>query len=184
MSTAAGGRYTYGDLASFPDDGNRYELIDGELFVTPAPGTRHQAVVQALAVLLGTYVAAHGGRVYPAPVDVRFDDDTVLEPDLVVVTAEHVGRVRDAWIEAPPDLVVEVSSPSTASHDLIRKRRIYDRAGVAEYWYVDLDGGQVFVHRLEAAGYRDPDASGPGEVALSQVLEGLEIPVDTLLAAR
>ena len=184
MSTAARGRYTYDDLASFPDDGHRYELVDGELFVTPAPGTRHQAVVQVLAVLFGTHVAARGGRVYPAPVDVRFGGDTVLEPDLVVVAAEHVDRVHDAWIEAPPDLVVEVSSPSTASHDLIRKRRIYERSGVVEYWYVDLDGEQVFVHRLEVDGYREPDAYGPGEVALSGVLEGLEVPVDPLLAAR
>jgi Uma2 family endonuclease len=184
VSIASPGHHTHEDLWALPADGNRYELVGGELFVTPAPRTRHQAVVVTVTVALKAWVDEHGGRVYAAPTDLRFADDTVLEPDVLALTAEHVGQVQERWVDAPADLVVEVSSPSTASHDLIRKRRVYERGGVAEYWYVDLDAEVVYVHRLEGGAYGDPVAFSAGGTADSTVLPGFTVDVDVLLEAR
>lgn len=184
MSIASSRHHTHEDLWALPDDGNRYEIIDGELHVSPSPRTRHQAAVLALSVALAAWAEEHDGRVYPAPTDLRFSDDTVLEPDVLALTAEHVDRVRERWIDAPADLVIEVSSPSTASYDLLRKRRVYERGGVAEFWYVDLDGEAVYIHRLEGDAYGDAAQFVAGDTAQSAVLSGFAVAVDVLLSAR
>jgi len=174
---------THEDLWELPDDGNRYELIDGELFVTPAPRVRHQAAVGHLYAVLREQVHALGGRVYVSPVAVRFAPDSVLEPDVVVMSRQRLDQRQERWIDAPPDLVIEVSSPSTASHDLIRKRRVYEQHGVPEYWYVDLDAEQVFVHVLQGEGYGDPAAHGPDALVTSYVLEDVSVEVAPILDA-
>lgn len=176
-------RLVHEDLWDLPDDGNRYELIDGELFVTPAPRVQHQAVVGFLYVVLREHVHATGGRVYLAPTDIRFRHDTVLEPDLLALHQARLEQRHDRWIDAPPDLVIEVSSPSTASHDLIRKRRVYEQHGVPEYWYVDLDAQRVFVHVLDDATYGDPTSYAAGQEVSSRVFDGLTVAVDDVLAA-
>src|SRR5690606_34949896 len=113
--------------------GTRYELLDGELLVTPAPIIRHQRSVGQIYAALLAHTREQGGLALPAPVDVWFSDDTVLEPDVVAVTAEHLDRVEHARIVGAPDLVVEVSSPSTRRTDVVRKRRVYEREGVPEF---------------------------------------------------
>ena len=117
----------YEDLERFPDDGLRRELIRGELIVTPSPRTRHQRVVAVLTARLYGFQQQHGGVVLPAPSDVLFADDTVLEPDVLFVTAAHRDRVGERYTDGPPDLVVEVSSPSTRRLELVRKREVYER---------------------------------------------------------
>lgn len=172
---------TYDDLATMPDDNLRRELIAGELFVSPAPSRPHQECAGELFVWLRQWCRRHGAKVYLAPTDVLFGADTVLEPDLLVVRPERVALLRDErFVEVAPDLVVEVSSPSTRAYDLLRKRRAYEQHGVAEFWFVDLDARRIEVYRLGESGYGPPELVEAGGTVASQVLEGLRVPVDEL----
>ncbi len=143
------------DLDQLPDDGNRYELVDGLLLVSPSPTERHQRGLGALFVLL--HVAAPPGvRVYGAPLDVRLSQRVQVQPDILVVKD---GPPRDK-LDRLPLLCVELLSPGTRHHDLVLKRRAYEREGIASYWLVDLltpslrvlelhDGTYVEVARVE-----------------------------------
>ncbi len=132
--------WTAAMVRDLPDDGRRYEVVDGELLVTPAPAYRHQRAVGELYVVLHTYLSAHRvGSVLVAPADVVLDLRTLVQPDLFVVPLVG-GRPPENWDEAGAMLLaVEVLSPSSARADRQIKRRRYQRAGVPEYWIVDLD---------------------------------------------
>jgi Uma2 family endonuclease len=181
MSTAdTRRRYTYDDLADFPDDGLRRELIDGELIVSASPVTRHQRVVRDVLYELVTWCREHGGEAFPAPLDVKFSEDTVLEPDVLVLTPGQVsGDPR--FIDVPPAIVVEVSSPSTRRTDLVRKRRVYEREGCAEFWFVDLDAERIEVYALDAGAYGPPTILERGAQITTPQLPGLDVAVDELL---
>jgi Uma2 family endonuclease len=170
----------YDDLARFPDDLLRRELIDGELIVSAAPAPRHQEVVGRLTAALLAWADAHGAKVYPAPTDVRFTDDTVLEPDVVVVGPERRHTITDRWIGAP-DLVVEVSSPTTRSLDLVRKRAVYERERVPEYWFVDLEAERVEVHRVTGDRYPPPVILQRGDRLAATALAGFSTTVDAVV---
>lgn len=151
MATALpwGAPLTELDLAGRPDDGHRYELIDGALLVTPSPNLRHQTCVVALVcLLLAARRPEH--RVLVAPFDVRLSPTTVLQPDVLVALGTDVGETR---LERAPVLVVEVVSPSTRSIDLGTKRLAYEEAGVAAYWVVDPDEPSLTVLHLHAGRY-------------------------------
>jgi Uma2 family endonuclease len=175
--------YSYADLASFPEDNLRREIIDGELIVTAAPRTRHQRAVAHLVGELLAHGKDHGGEVLPAPTDVYLSDDNVVEPDVLFVRADHIDRVQDRYVKGAPDLVVEISSPSTRL-ELVRKLDLYARFGVPEYWYVDLEAERVEVYGLENGRYGAPRLAFPGERLETPVLEGLSISVDDALGAR
>ena len=180
MSVSVATGLTYDDLAGFPqDDGLRRELIDGELFVSPSPVRRHQRAVARITAAFVTYVDEHGGEVLPAPADVYFSETTVVEPDVLYISASRVDQLTDdRFTDIAPDLVVEVSSPSTRRLDLIHKRGLYEREGVAEYWFVDLDEDHVDVHRLDDDGrYGLPTTLGPDAVLTCLVAPGLVLPV-------
>lgn len=131
-------RWTRAQVLALPDDGKKYELIDGELIVTRTPRVRHQEGVMELFRLLDPWVRAHGiGKCYCVPGDLEIEPGQVNEPDLFVVPP---GPRHERWEDFPvPLLVIEVVSPSTARYDRVLKRRFYQRAGVPEYWIVDLD---------------------------------------------
>jgi Uma2 family endonuclease len=155
---------TYDDLSSIPqDDGLRGELIDGELYVTPPPVLRHQGVLLRIAAALLSDADKNGGLVLPAPTDVVFSQTTVVAPDVVFVGPKRVELITDhRFIDISPDLVIEVSSPTTRRLDLIKKRNLYEREGVLEFWFVDLEVSRVDVHRLDAGGhYGAPTSLGP-----------------------
>jgi Uma2 family endonuclease len=143
-------RWTYAEFARLPEDGNRYEVIAGELYVTASPRSRHQAIVTDLGNELWNHVRRHAlGRVLVGPIDVLFAEGDYLAPDLVFVRAERSGIISDRGIEAAPDLVVEVLSPSTAARDRTLKRARYLHYGVPEYWVVDPDAREILVFRAE-----------------------------------
>jgi Uma2 family endonuclease len=175
--------HTYADLLAFPEDNVRREIIDGELFVTPSPSARHQTAVAALTTALFLYRKAHGGAVFPAPMDVFFTDDNVVEPDVVFVRTDHMDRIEERLVRSPPDLVVEVSSPSTRRIDLSRKRELYERFGVPEYWFVDLDSDRVEIYRMEAGRYAPPILRVPGESLDSPGLPDFSVKVEEVLAS-
>ena len=137
-------QWTVADLADLPDDGNRYEVIDGELLVTPSPSWPHQTAVMELYSLLDAYVSAHElGYVFVAPADVVFSARRGVQPDLFVVPP--VGGKRPTAFEQVKrlKLAVEILSPSTARADRVQKRFVYRDEGVPEYWIVDLDARTI-----------------------------------------
>ena len=138
MAMPAAKLWTVEEVDSLPDDGNKYEVIDGELFVTPSPTFGHEWMIARLARLLDRFVEAHDlGMVFAGRPAVRVPGSSV-EPDLIVAQTPVDPRAR--WEDAPtPYLVVEVHSPSTRRRDQIQKREFYLRTGIPEYWMVDLD---------------------------------------------
>jgi Uma2 family endonuclease len=149
------GRWTYADYAALPDDGNRYEIIAGVLYMTPAPSTGHQITSNVIATLLTIHVQFAGhGKVLTAPVDVELAPDTVVQPDIVVILSANLDRITPSRIIGAPDLVVEILSPGTAGYDRREKQDAYARAGVGEYWIVDPGAQTVELLTLNQGGYR------------------------------
>ena len=185
MSVPTATGLTYDDLADLPqDDHLRRELIDGELYVSPSPIVRHQRAVLRIAAALLTHADQHGGLVLPAPIDVVFAEDTAVQPDVVYLSAEQADElIAERIIGVVPDLLVEVSSPATRRLDLIKKRNLYEREGVLEYWFIDLEADQVDVHRLDGAGrYGQPRSLGAGEQLTCLAAPGFELSVAEALA--
>ncbi len=156
-------RWTYAEFARLPSEGStRYEVIDDELVVTPGPGRRHQRISMDLATALNRFVRDHDlGEAYHAPFDVLFADGDYMEPDLVFVRKERLHVLSDRGVEGPPDLIVEITSPSTADRDRGIKLERYRLFGVAEYWVVDPDACTVEVWDL-ASGATQPLTLGSG----------------------
>jgi Uma2 family endonuclease len=182
--TKSAGTWAYPDLAALPDDQTRYEIIDGELFEMPSPTLAHAMTVAALVDLLLPVLKRLGGRWLTAPLDVFFPGADPVQPDLVVLLPSSQVRLVRRGIEGPPDLLIEVLSPSNRAHDQVRKRELYARGGVREFWIVDpeqrvievVDERGVTVHRLDAAS--DPVLRSPllGELAVSldEVIPGVD----------
>lgn len=147
-----GAKLTYDDLVRMPHDGLRHELIDGEHVVSPAPGLPHQAVVGNIFGLLWSHLrTTRVGVVYTSPVDVVFTRHDVAEPDVVYLSRARARMITgDKRIDVAPDLVIEVSSPSTAHYDQVTKRALYERMGVSEYWFIDLQMRAVTIYRCSA----------------------------------
>jgi Uma2 family endonuclease len=171
-------RLSFSDWCQFPDDARLYEIIDGELFMTPPPSIAHQRASGRIQFRLTEYLRrTQAGELFDAPVGVRLDDENVVEPDLLVVLSVHAARVGTQVIEGAPDLVVEVLSPGTARHDLGLKRELYARHGVAEYWIVDTQTRSIEVFRLETGLFTRAGLYRPGEQLTSPLLTKFELDV-------
>ena len=181
MARSTSVRFKADDIWDTPEDGNRYEVIDGELFVTPPPIEPHQRAEGVLFGYLWQYVHPRRlGRLYPAPVGVVLDDANGLQPDLVYVSRERQGIIVERGIEGAPDLVVEILSPSTRSRDRGVKMRRYAAAGVPHYWIVDPRSRALEPYRLTDEGYDLLGSFGPGTTFRPALFPGLEIPIDDL----
>lgn len=141
--------FTADDLDGMPDDGRRYELVDGQLLVTPSPTLRHQSVSGELFLLL-RLALPRGLRLLSAPMDVRLGPRLQVQPDLLVVTDEGLEAVR---VESVPLLAVEIASPGTRTRDRVLKRNAYEAAGIASYWLVDPRGPVITVLELREGRY-------------------------------
>jgi Uma2 family endonuclease len=167
---------TYDDLRELPDDGNRYEIIGGELVMNPAPRRDHQEVVANLDWILQRFLRASGlGRAYTHPVDVYLGRHDIVQPDLIVITADRLGIYEpEGIVVAPPDVVVEILSPSTRGIDRIRKMALYARTGVPEYWIADPHRKTLVIHVLSGEEYVPVEADADGSLP-SQILPGLRV---------
>ncbi|MBM4441062.1 MAG: Uma2 family endonuclease [Candidatus Rokubacteria bacterium] len=146
---------TYEDFAQLPDDGNRYELHEGELSVTPSPGARHQLVIGNLHLILAPHVRASGrGEIFLSPFDCIMTNITVVEPDLIYLDETRLGLLSERAIEGAPTLAIEVLSPHSIRIDRRRKLDLYARHDVTWYWIVDPVGRTIDAHRLEGGAYR------------------------------
>jgi len=150
------GCWTYEDYASIPEDGHRYEVIDGVLYMAAAPNIAHQTAIANFTFYLVLHVTHAGhGRVFPAPCDVVLPGRaTPVQPDIVVVLNAHLGIITPGRIIGTPDLVVEILSPGTAGYDRREKQDAYARAGVPEYWVADPYACTIEPLRLDGGLYR------------------------------
>ena len=180
MKVAIPAKMTVAKLDRLPDDGNRYELIDGELFVSPSPLEPHQRASKRLIRKLDAFAEEHNlGEVYTAPFDVYLPlpaaaGDTRLQPDILFVAKARLHIIQD-WVRGAPDLVVEILSESTARTDLYEKRDVYRAAGVSEYWIVNLLDRTVIIHRFATG--EEPLVLSGGKVLTSSLLPGFEMQV-------
>ncbi|BBY45750.1 Uma2 family endonuclease [Mycolicibacterium celeriflavum] len=159
MTATGSGPLTVSDLETMPDDGRRYELIDGVLIVSPAPGTRHQTIAYRLFGVLDAACPSELA-VIGAPFAVHQGDFIELQPDVLV------GRLGDFTakdLPAPPVLVVEILSPSTALIDLNTKKAVYERLGVPDYWIIEPDEPRLTVYQLVDGKYRESTSVEGGE---------------------
>jgi Uma2 family endonuclease len=179
-----GVKLTYDDFVLFPDDGLRHELIDGEHYVTASPILKHQKVLANLYFLIESWLRLHQvGEVFFAPVDVVLSRFDVVEPDLLYMSKERKAQIaNDANVQGPPELVVEVGSPSTRRRDETLKRALYERAGVSEYWVVDPELDVVRVYRRDGERFARPIELSleAGDVLTTPLLPGLELPLSEI----
>jgi Uma2 family endonuclease len=146
---------TYEDYVLLPNDRNRYEILEGELTVTPAPSTKHQTASGNLFVLIAHYIKDRDlGRLFYAPIDLILESTSVLQPDLLFVSKAREGIITEKAIEGAPDLVIEILSPTTSRTDRVTKAQIYSRHAVPAYWIVDPEQEAIEIYLLEADGYR------------------------------
>ncbi len=175
------GEWTYAHYAALPEDGQRYEVLDGVLYMSPAPNLWHQRVAGEIFVHLRSHVIVTGlGEVFMSPVDVELASRTVVEPDVVVVLRARAAILRyDSRIIGTPDLVVEIASPSTARHDRQRKRDRYAHAGIPEYWLVDPVRQTVEILVLEGTAYRSTGLlAGPTPICSTVVPTMADVQVE------
>lgn len=178
-------RLTYEDYVKLPDDGNRYEIIDGELYVNPSPVPRHQDIVFNTASAFRQYFKTHGGgKAYISPLDVILAEDAIVEPDIIVIKTERASIVDKKNLKGAPNLVVEVLSDGTRRVDEVKKRKLYERFGVDEYWIVDPEVELVKIYRLVAGAFQhaaEINADDGGTIT-SPLLPGFSLDVREVFA--
>ena len=174
---------TYGDLLNTPqNDGNRYEILGGDLFVTASPSKRHAWICARPSRWMGTYVEKRKlGEVFATPVDVQLTMHDVVVPDILFLSQERLHLFDDQKIVGAPDLIVEVLSPSTRSRDLTAKLHLYAQTGVQEYWIVDQVSAAVTIYWRMPIGSYELLPSEQNKVK-SRVIPGFELVSDELIA--
>ena len=179
------GQWTYDDYLRLPDDGQRYEIIEGVLYVTNAPGFDHQLAVSHLVRKLGNFVEDHQlGIVLTAPFEVHLAETSrPVQPDVLFIQQENVPQLDAKYFAGVPTLIVEVLSPSSIRTDRIVKFDAYEQAGVAEYWIVNPKTRSVEVYTLSGREYALLGEFTSDETLTSGVLAGLEIEVGVLFGA-
>jgi Uma2 family endonuclease len=185
MTNRSSIRLTYEDYCEIPDDGRRHQLVDGEHYVTPSPGTRHQDIVARLFAELWLHVREHkSGRLFVAPLDVLLAVGTVVQPDILYVSPARTSIVMDKHIAGAPDLVVEVLSEGSRRLDEKTKLRAYEAHGVAECWYVDIEMDQIRVYRRTGDHFLPPVqlAADRQDTLTSPRFPGLSIPLSSVFA--
>ncbi|MFT4039803.1 MAG: Uma2 family endonuclease [Thermomicrobiales bacterium] len=166
------GTWRYEDLASLPDDGTRYEIIDGDLYELGGPRSVHARVIARLIVLLLPVLDRLGAEWVNAPLDVFFAGANPVEPDIMVLLPGSRAQFVDNGIIGPPDLLIEVVTPANREHDTVRKRALYARGGVREYWIVDPEFRAIEVIGAEGETLERVAADGDGELRWRSPLLG------------
>lgn len=148
------GQWTYEDYAAIPDDGKRYEVLNGVLFMSPSPDQQHQDTVGAIFAYLWNHINLGTlGRVYTAPFDVELASHTICQPDVIVILNANMSKISAKRIIGAPDLVVEVASPGTARYDRREKLDAYLHAGVTEYWIAEPTSRTIEILTIEVTTY-------------------------------
>ena len=173
-------KFTYEDYKHTPED-KRYELLDGELIMAPAPRIVHQRTSREIGTPLDIFVTEDGlGEVFYAPCDVVLSQTDVVQPDLLFVSNERSHIITEDNIRGAPDLVIEILSPSTAQRDRTLKRTLYALHRVPEYWQADTDAKFVLVLTLDNGEYKVAGIYGEGQTLVSPLLPGFALEIDRI----
>ena len=177
-------KLTYEDYLATPAD-TRYELLDGDLIMVPAPNLKHQKVQRRLGQRLSQFIEEHDlGELFYAPCDVFLSNRNVVQPDLLFVSQEREGLLSDGEkVGGAPDLVVEILSPSTADKDRGIKRELYSTYGVTEYWLVDPIAETVSIQRQRRGVLAATHTFGRGQTLRSPLFAGLELRMDDVFSS-
>jgi Uma2 family endonuclease len=168
-------KFTYQDYLHLPED-RRYEIIEGELFMVPAPELYHQDISRNLEFILWEFVKKRElGKIYYAPTDVVLSPEDVVQPDILFIEKGRLGIVKEKNIQGAPDLIIEILSPSLRYRDRVHKKKLYQRHGVKEYWIVDPVKKQIEQMCLEESGYRTLGVYGLEDLLESPTLKGIKV---------
>ena len=176
------GTWTYEDLFSLPDDGRRYEIVEGELYEMPSQGMDHATTVMNVITALLPIATAVKARWLTAPLDVFLPGAEPVQPDILMILPDGAARFVPRGVEGPPDLVVEVLLPASRGRDLLLKRSLYTRAGVREYWLVDPDARTIEILALDRDAFHLAVAASGDETPVSPLLGTLPITAAELFA--
>ena len=182
MVTKPQARLTVQDYLAIPeDDENRYELIDGELYMAPAPTWEHQESIGNLYSALRDFVRANGlGRVVASPIDVYLSDEDVFQPDIVFVSTDRLDIIHSSGVHSAPDLVIEMLSPGTEQRDLTIKRERYEMLDVKEYWLANPVAKTISVLRLRDGAFEHIGVFTEGMTVETPLLPGLRVDVSSV----
>ncbi len=178
------GEWTYSDYARLPDDGRRYEVMNGVLIMSPAPNEIHQMAVVRFTYYLFQHVdLAKRGRVIVAPFDVELTPKRVVQPDILVVLQTNAAKQTSTRLIGAPDLTIEIASPGTATYDRLSKYDAYEQAGVSEYWIADPEEQTIEMLVLQHGKYISQGIFQGNTTLPSQVVPGIAtVPVQQFFA--
>src|SRR3989304_1045286 len=169
-------KYTYEDYLKIPDDKGRYELVNGELLMTPSPIPNHQRISGKLEFVVRKFVTENNlGEVFYAPCDVYLDDENVVQPDILFISKERLDIIGDKNIQSAPDIVIEIISENSVYRDMVQKKRLYARFGVKQYWIVIPEEREVEVYILKGEAYQLYKTYTKVDILESPSLKGLKI---------
>jgi Uma2 family endonuclease len=176
------GTWTYEDLFSLPDDGRRYEIIEGVLYEMPSPSWDHATTIMNLIALLLPVVSTLQGLLRTAPLDVFFPGADPVQPDLVILLPDGPATPTRRGVQGAPALVIEVISPTNRGHDLVTKRALYGRAGVREFWLVDPTARTVEILVLDRNAFPTAQRAARNETVISPLLGNTSFPLSSIFA--
>lgn len=169
-------KYTYEDYLKIPDDKGRYELVNGELLMTPSPIPNHQRISGKLEFVVRKFVTENNlGEVFYAPCDVYLDDENVVQPDILFISKDRLNIIGDKNIQSAPNLVIEIISENSVYRDMVQKKRLYARFDVKEYWIVIPEEKEVEVYILKGEAYQLYKTYTKVDILESPSLKGLKI---------
>jgi Uma2 family endonuclease len=178
------GEWTYNHYAALPDDGKRYEIVNGVLYMSPSPTWPHQDIAGRIFRFLADYVESIGlGGAFTAPLDVELSPRDIFQPDVVVLLKTSRSKLHRRHIVGPPELAVEVVSPGSQMHDRYRKIAAYARGGILEYWIADPDARTVEVLVLEGGEYHSLGVYEGKATLPSMIVPGLAVRVEQFFAS-
>jgi len=164
-----------------PETGPRYQLIQGDLYMAPAPNRFHQEISRNLQFELHSYLKRNPiGKLFDAPFDVYLDEINIYQPDIIIVLNERLGILTEQGAEGAPELVVEILSPKTRRLDLENKKQEYARAGVKELWIIDPEPRSLMIHQLTSDGAEKIREIDEGNTLSTDLLPGFNLPVETI----
>lgn len=176
------GEWRYEDLFSLPDDGRRYEIVEGALYEMPASSVDHMTTMLNLVLLLAPVIQSLGGRMFFAPLDVFFLGADPVQPDILVLLPGWQGRLPQRGAEGAPDLLIEILNPSNRGHDLLTKRALYARAGVQEFWIVDPAGLTVEMLTLDRDAFHGGQTASGEDIIPSPLMGDALFPLAQIFA--
>ncbi len=173
--------FTYEDWQKLPEDSGAYELIEGELVMSPSPQVMHQKVVKSIFRKLDEYVERENlGIVLFAPLDVVLSDLNICQPDIIFISRENKEIITEKNIQGAPDLIIEILSPSTTYRDLFDKKELYAKFGVNEYWIADPKRRWIETYSLQDNTYKQIQRSEKSGKITSAVVKGFEIKLEAV----